>query len=196
MSIKVRDGLGVLELHFWWENAGTSDRIWPRDPQAARAILARLSASGHEPMLRRLAREHLSVDRIDVGDLLETMASWLVKGKLRIARAPIPPLPARDLEGEEPPAPPPLWRAPEPEKEAPAPIEEALPPEEVDGLAQARALILAAQSGAPFCEQCVRAKAEPEDTRDLDQAAQARALTEAAKDGTPFCEPCAKAKKR
>lgn len=83
----------------------------------------------------------------------------------------------------------------------------------VDAGAQAVALQAAAASGAPFCEECAKAKAaaaaaqaaddaagaSEEEAKDesvaaLDAPAQAAALRGAAASGVPFCEECEKAK--
>ncbi len=74
--------------------------------------------------------------------------------------------------------------------------------------AQVAALKTAAARGAPFCEECERARqalaqanaeaaeqeAEEDPAPDLDAPTQAAALTAAAESGVPFCEECERAK--
>jgi hypothetical protein len=105
--------------------------------------------------------------------------------------------------------------APEPVQQR-AEVEQEEPegfPEDHDQIAQAQALQQAARTGAPFCEECEKAKLAllarqapaarkaPAPTDDAeqfpathDQDAQAQALEAAAVDGVPFCEECERAR--
>jgi hypothetical protein len=86
----------------------------------------------------------------------------------------------------------------------PAAVEEepTFPPNH-DQLAQAAALRQAARAGAPFCEECEKAKrapaplprvapppAEPTFSQPVDAAVQVETLSWAAQSGVPFCEVC------
>jgi hypothetical protein len=69
-----------------------------------------------------------------------------------------------------------------------------------DGDAQADALLAAADSSAPFCEECERAEQGPDDGWDVappppesDGAAQAAVLVGASDSAAPFCEECQRA---
>jgi hypothetical protein len=91
----------------------------------------------------------------------------------------------------------------EPDELEPYLGEEPLPQREVDfRVAQAGVLREAAQNGAPFCEECEKAKQEllaeepADEVAHVDAAAQAQAMRDAAAKGTPFCEECEKAKKK
>jgi hypothetical protein len=68
---------------------------------------------------------------------------------------------------------------------APAPAPSTLPDAPEDLIAQALALLAAAQNGTPFCDECVPGEPPP--------SAQAQALRDAAQEGAAFCEECAAA---
>ena len=86
-------------------------------------------------------------------------------------------------------------------------------PAQHDPAAQSETLAGAAEDGAPFCEECEKARLEqlansppspppqppakpdpPSFPENHDAAAQAKTLSEAADEGVPFCEECEKAR--
>jgi hypothetical protein len=88
--------------------------------------------------------------------LRDELERALRRGEVIAQEPPRPPPPTAHEEPppELPPPPPPRAR-PAPEPAAPEP---ALPPEPVDQDSQAQTLQAAAEQGAPFCEECAKAK--------------------------------------
>jgi hypothetical protein len=156
MSVKLRTTLRNLELHFWWEVPHGAERIAFRNPLAARSFLARLVAEGHSRALHRLAADRFPASQRDDAMVLDGLAALLASGHLRIAASPFDRLTSWDIEEREEPVV--EARRPTPPPEEERPVEEALPPEPVDQVVQANALKRAAKQGAPFCEECERAK--------------------------------------
>jgi hypothetical protein len=101
-----------------------------------------------------------------------------------------------------------VYHAPERER-----VDDALPPlsmreveepvdDNLDVPAQVAVMQEAARDGAPFCEECEKARRaleeavrEPEAFADTDVVAQAATMRTAAEDGTPFCAECEKARR-
>jgi len=88
--------------------------------------------------------------------LRDDLERALRRGEVVAEEAPRPPPPTeRDEPPPELPPPPPPRPRPEPE---PAPPEPDLPPEPVDQEFQAQTLQAASEQGAPFCEECAKAR--------------------------------------
>jgi hypothetical protein len=132
------------------ELAGAADWFEARDGADLIELLGS-NASEEHPRAPSARSERMVIER--VRDDLERA---LRRGEVMAEERPAPPPPT--LQAEPPPElpPPPLPR-PRPEPETAA-SEPDLPPERVDQEFQAQTLRAAADQGAPFCEECAKAR--------------------------------------
>ncbi len=154
----VRHGLGRrmsseqerANLEVAFELAGSWDWFDARDGADLIALLG--SAASEESAIAPSGRSQ----RLLVERLRDELERALRRGDVLAEEPPRPPPPTAHEEPppELPPPPPPRAR-PAPEPVAPEP---ALPPEPVDQDSQAETLKAAAEQGAPFCEECAKAK--------------------------------------
>ena len=182
-------------------------------PERAKALASQLRRSSEAcAAMRRILAPRIDAAHLDDKALVRTMLKLVENGSLILTwhsrRLYAPHVPEAEIPIE---APAPVSQRAEVEQEEPDGF-----PEDHDQAAQAQALQQAARTGAPFCEECEKArlallaqqqsapapkKAPPvsEDEERFpvnhDQDAQARALEAAAVDGVPFCEECEKARK-
>lgn len=183
-------------------------------PERAKVLASQLRRSPEAcATMRRILAPRIDAAHLDDKALVRTMLKLVESGSLILTwhsrRLYAPHVP----EAEAPPeAPEPVAQHAEVEEEEPEGF-----PENHDQAAQAQALRHAATTGAPFCEECEKARQsqqrqqqpapapvvtttpiEPADPAQFpaghDQDAQARALEAAAAEGVPFCEECEKAR--
>jgi hypothetical protein len=176
-----------------------------RDARTALLFLRDVVAADRDALanLRRLLgrrRVPAWTLRLDADGVLAALAARLASSELtiRVLTAPRTNYHFPDPVVVSVPAPRPIPRpAPaQPRIEPPPPAPQA----EFENVeAQVVALREAAHSGAPFCEECEKARLEaaqdPGDFAAVDAEAQAEALALAAESGAPFCEECEKARK-
>ncbi|MBX9600914.1 MAG: hypothetical protein K2X35_07920 [Bryobacteraceae bacterium] len=189
----------VRALLCWWSEKPQSG--WILEPEKARRfLLGARQQSLFYPQLRGLFRRHrpgLHVDLLSDSGVWSQALHALARGDLLVV--------LHEVEVE------PLgysWDAPVAPRRAPAspaPGEAPSPesPEDTfsdvhDPLGQVAALRRASRLGAPFCEECERARRQvavlpqevPVFSPGLDAALQAHTLRAAAAAGIPFCEEC------
>ena len=179
-------------------------------PERAKTLASQLRrSSGACSALRRILAPRIDAAHLDDKALVRTMLKLVENGSLILTwhsrRLYAPHVPEAEVPVE----------APEPVQQR-AVVEQEEPegfPEDHDQIAQAQALQQAARTGAPFCEECEKAKlalwaqqapaarkapAQTDDAEQFpanhDQDAQAQALEAAAVDGVPFCEECERAR--
>lgn len=182
-------------------------------PERAKSLASQLRRSSDAcSAMRRILAPRIDAAHLDDKNLVKTVLKLVENGTLILTwhsrRLYAPHVP----EAEPPP------EAPEPVSQRAEVVEEepeGFPPNH-DQAAQAQALQQAAKAGAPFCEECEKARqaqlprqpppapvvtTTPAETGDPgefpashDRDAQARALESAAVEGVPFCEECEKAR--
>jgi hypothetical protein len=134
------------------------------------------------------------ITRLDGDVVLKALAARIASAELRVH---ITQGLAPNYHFPSPVEAPPLLieEVPRPEPAAQVEAPPTAPSEFPEPAAQAEALREAARTGAPFCEECEKARqalapSEPEG----DPETQAAAMVAAAEQGAPFCEECEKAK--
>lgn len=182
-------------------------------PERAKALASQLRRSSEAcSAMRRILAPRIDAAHLDDKAVVRTMLKLVENGSLILTwhsrRLYAPHVPEAEVPAE---APEPVAQRAEVEQEEPEGF-----PESHDQAAQAQALLQAARTGAPFCEECEKArlamlaqqqlpapvaKKTPIETGDPaqfrashDQHAQAQALEAAAAEGVPFCEECEKAR--
>jgi hypothetical protein len=192
-----------------------------RDQASALAFLSRHTPQATRARSLLAAHSNMPVELLNDFEVRDALADLLARRRLLVFELQRRQSSLPDDEAEETPGPAPLgaeetllWIDVEvappallflqtevepPPYEAP-PLE---PPYSVDPKAQVAALKAASARGAPFCEECEKAKreqaaakAKEEAAEDpVDAPAQAAALKTASARGAPFCEECEKAKR-
>jgi hypothetical protein len=190
----------------WRHNVGWFDR------EAASAFLHSVHA---EPSsiweLRHLLRERgMDLERYTDDHVIDEVATLIGSGMIVVGFREEIDANVDDQQLVEQPRPSGPAARPSPQPELPDPDTFT---SDCDPATQARVLVGAAQRGAPFCEECERAKQEaraaatsprpvyqppPRDPPTLssksDAAAQARTLVAASQRGAPFCQECERAR--
>lgn len=206
-AVKIYEQPGYEWFLDWTNDAGVVT------PERAKALASQLRRSSDAcSAMRRILAPRVDASQLDDKNLVKTVLKLVENGSLILTwhsrRLYAPHVPEAETPVEAPPPVPQQTRAAEEEPEG--------FPEDHDQAAQAQALQQAAKTGAPFCEECEKArlallaqqqqpppvaKTTPPSTGEPgqfpanhDQAAQARALEGAAVDGVPFCEECEKAR--
>lgn len=181
-------------------------------PERAKALASQLRRSSEAcSAMRRILAPRVDAAHLDDKALVRTMLKLVENGSLILTwhsrRLYAPYVPDAEVPVE----------APEPVSQRAEVVEEEPEgfPENHDQAAQAQALQQAARTGAPFCEECEKARQaqlaqtqpapapvvtttpiEPADPAQFpgnhDQDTQAQALETAAAEGVPFCEECEK----
>jgi hypothetical protein len=191
-----------------------------RDQASALAFLSRQTPQAARARTLLAAHSSLPVELLTDFEVRDALADLLARRRLLVfeLQRRQTPLPDDEVAEEAGPAPlgaeetllwidvevtPPallfLQTEVEPPPYEPPPLE---PPYSVDPKAQVAALKAASARGAPFCEECEKAKRElaaakaKEEAEDpVDAPTQAAALKGASARGAPFCEECEKAKR-
>jgi hypothetical protein len=133
-----------------FELGGTWDWFDARDGAALIDLLS--SSASEEGAIAPSSRSQRMLSE----RLRDELTHALQRGEVIAQEPPRPPPPTAHAEPPPELPPPPAPRArPAPEPAAPEP---ALPPEQVDQDSQAKTLQAAAEQGAPFCEECAKAK--------------------------------------
>lgn len=195
----------VLARLCWWSDKPESGRILEPD-KAGRFLLGARQQSLFYPQLRALFRRRrpgLNVELLSDDGVWRQAVDALARRDLLIV--------LHEVEVEpigyswDAPVTPRRVATPPPPAQAPA----GESPEDTfgdvhDPLGQVAALQQASRLGAPFCEECERARRQvqtappelPVFSPDLDAVLQARTLRQAAAAGIPLCEECVQAARR
>ena len=216
LMISILDG--ASKYHFYWRGEAPPDPE-PDGPGQPRSILLQFSSDSQARFLlqqlqqsaefRRLAASDRSADpvRWSPDQVLSHLARQLATGRLLVQRRwrQMPAAPSAQIS-----------RTVVPRKttqaDAPSPVDPPTFPPQHDPGSQAETLADAAEDGAPFCEECERARqqltatpqpsppppalatvpppAENSFPANHDAEAQARTLTDSAISGFPFIEMC------
>jgi hypothetical protein len=191
----------VLAQLCWWSDKPESSRILEPE-KAGRFLLGARQQSLFYARLRALFRSRrpgLNVELLSDDGVWRQAVDALARRDLLIVLHEVEVEPIGH-SWDAPVAPRRAAAAPAP---APGPVGES--PEDTfgdvhDPLGQVAALRQASRLGAPFCEECERARRQvqapaelPVFSTDLDAVLQARTLREAAAAGIPLCEECVRA---
>lgn len=166
----------------------------------------RTNAFVMEELRALLSRGGASLFSLDDQAVLSAVAERISTGELQVCGEFCGPLHAEaEVFVEELESVPAISSPPPPAPPPPSPPEEDTFPPGLDPIAAAAVLTKAAEAGAPFCEECEKAKAAPAPApaplppastfpEGVDTAAIAAALVQASAEGVPFCEECMRAR--